>query len=311
MTTATPTPNNMSERWEKVGLIPSLKLNDGNEIPMLSYGFGTANFAGKDDDVSRRAIMAIQNGYYHLDSAEAYFNETGVGTGIKASGVPRKKLFVVSKVVGTKGQDVQVALESSLGKLGLDYLDMYLVHIPYAAGSPEELQRIWTEMEAIKASGKARSIGVSNFEQPDIEVILQTAKIIPAINQIEYNPYFQHGNLIKFLREKNIAVAAFSPLAAVTTARPGPLDETYTELAKKYEVTESDIALRWCIDQDIVAVTTSHSEQRLQGYLRNLPKFKLTGEEIELISEIGKKKHHKGITESYMRTHYASQTSSP
>ncbi|RYP06789.1 hypothetical protein DL764_002949 [Monosporascus ibericus] len=279
MTSATPTPDSMSEQWGKMGLIPSLKLNDGNEIPMISYGFGTANFAGKHDDISRRAVMAIQNGYYHLDGAEAYFNETGVGAGIKASGMSREKLFVVTKVVGTKG-------------------------------SPEELQRIWAEMEAIKASGKARSIGVSNFEQPDIEVILQTAKIIPAINQIEYNPYFQHGNLIKFLREKNIAFAAFSPLAAITTARPGPLDDTYTELAKKYGVTESDIALRWCIDQDIVAVTTSHSQQRLQGYLRNLPKFKLTGDEIELISEIGKKKLHKGITESYMRTHYASQTSS-
>ncbi|RYP13206.1 hypothetical protein DL765_006997 [Monosporascus sp. GIB2] len=310
MTSATSTPDSMSERWGKEGLIPSLKLNDGNEIPMLSYGFGTANFAGNDEDVSRRAVMAIQNGYYHLDCAEAYFNETGVGAGIKASGVPREKLFVVGKVVGTKGQDVQAALETSLEKLGLDYLDMYLVHIPYAAGSPEELQRIWAEMEAIKSSGKARSIGVSNFEQSDIEVILQTAKTIPAVNQIEYNPYFQQGNLIKFLREKNIAVAAFSPLAAVTTARPGPLDETYAELAKKYGVTESDIALRWCIDQDIVAVTTSHSEQRLQGYLRNLPKFKLTGEEIERISEIGKQKYHKGIAEDYMRAHYVPQTSS-
>ncbi|RYP72317.1 hypothetical protein DL771_004291 [Monosporascus sp. 5C6A] len=219
--------------------------------------------------------------------------KTGVSAGIKASGVSREKLFVVTKVVGTKGQDVQAALETSLEKLGLDYLDI-----------------IWAEMEAIKASEKARSIGVSNFEQSDIEVILQTAKTIPAINQIEYNPYFQQGNLIKFLREKNIAVAAFSPLAAITTARPGPLDEMYTELAKRYGVTESDIALGWCIEQDIVAVTTSHSEQRLQGYLRNLPKFKLTGEEIERISEIGKKKYRKGITEGYMRTHYVSQTPS-
>ncbi|RYP76415.1 hypothetical protein DL771_001854 [Monosporascus sp. 5C6A] len=263
------------------GAIPTLKLNDGNEIPMLAYGFGTANMG-------------------------AYLNETGVGAGIKASGVAREKLYVATKVVGTHGQDVQAALAASLEKLGVDYLDLYLVHIPWAARSDEELQRIWAEMEAIKASGKARSIGVSNFEQAELEVILRTAKTVPAINQVEYHPYLQHGDLLAFLREKNIAPASYSGLAAVTAARPGPLDDTYAELARKYGVTESDVALRWILDQGIVAVTTSGKGERLQGYLSKLPTFQLTEEEVKRISEIGKQKHYKGLCEQYMRAQYCS-----
>ncbi|KAI2463238.1 Aldo/keto reductase [Annulohypoxylon bovei var. microspora] len=288
------------------GAIPSLKLNDGNDIPMISYGFGTANFLRDDDHVSKVAMMAIKNGYYHLDGAETYGNETGIGAGIKASGISREKLYVVTKVVGTKGQDIQAALASSLQKLGVDYLDLYLVHIPWAAGSPEELQRIWSEMEAIKASGKAKSIGVSNFNQAEIEIILQTAKTAPAINQIEYHPYLQHGDLVQFLQGKNIAVSAYSSLAAITTARPGPLDDVYAELAQKYGVPEGDIALRWVLDQNVLAITTSQSEERLQGYLRTLPTFKLTDEEIKRISEIGKQKHFKGPAEDYMRSKYCS-----
>ncbi|KAK6955484.1 hypothetical protein Daesc_003123 [Daldinia eschscholtzii] len=293
-----------STSW-RGGLIPSLKLNDGNEIPVLAYGFGTANFRGQDEDISQKAVMAIFNGYFHLDEAEIYGNETGLGVGIKASGIPRERLYIVTKVGGTKGQDIQAALSSSLQKLGVDYVDLYLVHVPFLAGSPEELQRIWAEMEAIKASGKAKSIGVSNFEQADIEVILQTAKTIPAINQIEYHPYHQHGNLVEFLRTKNIAISAYSPLAAVTKARPGPLDDTYDELAKKYGVTPADIALKWVIDQGMVAITTSNSEERLQGYLSRLPTFKLSEEEIKHISEIGKQKQYSMPVEPIMKQLYS------
>lgn len=236
----------------------------------------------------------------------AYLNETGVGAGIKASGAPREKLYVVTKVVGQHGQDIQAALATSLEKLGVDYLDLYLVHIPWSAKSPEELQRIWAEMEAIKASGKARSIGVSNFDVPDLEVILRTAKTVPAINQIEYHPYRQHEALIPFMREKGIAVASYSGLSPLTAARPGPLDETYAELARKYGVSESDIAIRWLLDQNVVVITTSSKEERLQGYLKTLPTFKLANEDFERITEIGKQKKYKGLGEDFMKQRYCS-----
>ncbi|KAI1135150.1 Aldo/keto reductase [Hypoxylon sp. FL0543] len=284
--------------------IPTLKLNDGNEIPVLAYGFGTANFMGAAEDISKKTVMAINNGYYHLDTAEAYGNEAGTGAGIKASGVPREKLFVTTKIVGTVNQDVAAALDESLKKLGLDYVDLYLLHVPFSAGSPEGMQDIWKQLEAAKASGKAKSIGVSNFEQDDLEILFKTAKVIPAINQIEYHPYLQHGDLVSFCRKHGIVVSAFSPLSAITAARPGPVDEIYAELAKKYGVTENDIALRWCIDQDIVAITTSSSEQRLQGYLNNTFKFKLTPEEIQKISELGKQKHYHGLAVEFMTRFY-------
>ncbi|KAI1504040.1 Aldo/keto reductase [Biscogniauxia marginata] len=284
--------------------IPSFKFSDGIQIPILSYGFGTANFMGNDEDIIKKTVMAIKNGFYSLDCAEAYHNEAAVGAGIKASGVPREKLFVTTKVVGSKNQDIRAALDTSLSKLGLKYLDLYLVHVPFAAGSPEGQQAIWKQMEELMGSGKVKSIGVSNCMQDDIEIILQTAKIPPAVNQIEYHPYLQHGDLIDFLRRQDIGVVVFSPLTPITTGRPGPLDETYVELAKKYGVTEGDIALRWCFDQGIPAITTSSNEQRLQGYRSKAFTFKLAPAEIKQISELGKQKHHQGMTVAYMGSTY-------
>ncbi|KAI0125012.1 aldehyde reductase 1 [Xylariales sp. AK1849] len=280
--------------------IPHLKLNDGNEIPMLAYGLGTARVRKsgsneKDEDIVKYTTMAIKNGYYHLDGAEVYGNEEELGAAIKAAGVPREKLYVVTKLSGTKKQDIQTAFTASLSKLGLEYVDLYLVHAPFLADTPEELQSVWAEIEAIKESGKARSIGVSNFLQEHLETILKTAKIPPALNQIEYHPYLQHGDLIPFHRKNNIAVSAYAPLSAVTKAKPGPLDGTYEKLATKYGVTEGDIALRYCLDQGVVVITTSANEQRLQGYLSKLPSFKLTPKEVDTISELGKEKHFRGF----------------
>lgn len=149
-------------------------------------------------------------------------------------------------------------------------------------------------MEKILASGRAKSIGVSNFLQSDLEAILETAKVIPSINQIEYHPYLQHGELIPFMHEKKIAVAAYGPLTAVTRAAGGPLDGTYADLAKKYGVTPGEIALRWCIDQGVVTLTTSAKEQRLKAYLK-VADFKLTPKEVETISKLGVDHHYRAF----------------
>lgn len=149
-------------------------------------------------------------------------------------------------------------------------------------------------MEAIYATGKAKSIGVSNFLQSDLETILKTAKIVPAINQIEFHPYLQHGSLVEFHKKHGISTSAYAPLTAAVKASPGPLDETYERLATKYGVTKGEIALRWVIDQGIVALTTSASENRLKTYL-NVTKFKLTPEEVQEIKEIGLQKHFRGF----------------
>ncbi|KAK3946312.1 NADPH-dependent conjugated polyketone reductase C1 [Diplogelasinospora grovesii] len=281
--------------------IPSLKLSDGHEIPMLGYGLGTANYkTGADKGKFNQKVvddtaMAIKAGYFHLDGAESYGNEEELGAAIKKAGVPRDKLFVTTKTNCKQGESIETAFVRSLEKLGLDYVDLYLIHRPFWAKSPAEQQAKWAEMEAIKESGRAKSIGVSNYLQEHLEPILQTAKHPPVINQIEYHPYLQHGGLLDFHKQHKIAVAAYGPLTAVTKAKPGSCDAIYDQLAKKYGVTEGDIALRWCLDQGIVTLTTSGNEQRLQGYMRKIPSFKLTPKEVEDIAEAGKQKHFRGF----------------
>ncbi|KAG4423414.1 hypothetical protein IFR04_003381 [Cadophora malorum] len=278
--------------------IPNLKLNDGREIPVLGYGLGTANYKSDpnspvDKDLVKTVVLAIKTGYYHLDGAQVYGNEAELGVAIKESGVPREKLYVTTKIDGVNPQNTKESFETSLKKLGLDYVDQYLIHAPFFAKSPADIQAKWADMEAIHASGKAKTIGVSNFRKADLEAILETAKIVPAINQIEFNPYLQHVELLEFQKKHGIKASAYSPLTAITRAAPGPVDDVHERLAKKYNVTKGEIALRWAIDQGIVAVTTSSNEDRLKQYLK-VTGFKLTEEEIEEIATEGKKKNFRG-----------------
>lgn len=176
----------------------------------------------------------------------------------------------------------------------LTFHPSYLIHSPFWATTDAELQSAWAEMEAVKAAGLAKSIGVSNYFVPHLEATLKTAKIVPAINQIEFHPYLQHAPLLDFHKAHGIATAAYGPLTAATKAKPGPADGILAGCAKKYAVSEGEILLRWCIDQDIVAITTSSKEQRLSDYLR-CATFKLTPAEIKQIKEQGEQKHFRGF----------------
>ena len=149
-------------------------------------------------------------------------------------------------------------------------------------------------MEEVQKSGKAKSIGVSNFFTKDIEAVLKTAKVVPSINQIEYHPYLQHGSLIPLHKKHGIAIAAYGPLTAITKAKPGPVDDTIAKLAKKYSTSEGEVALRWVMDQGVVPITTSGKESRMKEYL-GVAKFKLTPEEVNEISTLGDKKHFRGF----------------
>ncbi|KAI9874149.1 MAG: hypothetical protein M1830_010136 [Pleopsidium flavum] len=279
--------------------IPSLKLNDGTSIPMLGYGTGTAWYkSGDDGKIDRKLIDAIKTaiklGYYHLDGAEVYNTERELGTAIKESDVPREKLFVTTKVI-TNIADIPNAIDTSLKKLQLDYVDLYLIHSPFFAKNPTDFQTAWASMEKVKAAGKAKSIGVSNYLQPHLSATLATATIPPSINQIEYHPYLQHGPLLPYQKSSaDIATAAYAPLSAITKAKPGPVDDYMAQLAKKYYVSEAEVSLRWCIEQGIVAVTTSGKEQRLSDYLR-VTRFRLTPREVEEISKLGLEKHYRGF----------------
>lgn len=153
-------------------------------------------------------------------------------------------------------------------------------------------------MEKVKAEGKAKSIGVSNYLLPHLIATMKTATVTPSINQIEYHPYLQHGGsdgpLLSYMKEHGIANSAYGPLTAVTKAKPGPCDDAYAELANKYYVSEGEIALRWCMDQNVVTITTSGKEERLSDYLRAMT-FQMTPKEIQDMSQDGEKKHFRGF----------------
>ncbi|KAI1110201.1 NADP-dependent oxidoreductase domain-containing protein [Nemania sp. NC0429] len=219
---------------EGLGGISSLKLNDGHEIPMLGYGLGTARSRDESEKIIETTVMAIKNGYYHLDGAQSYGNETELGAAIKQSGIDRSRLFVTTKLQRVR-DDVAAAFAASLARLDLAYVDLYLIHSPFGA-SPAELQAAWAQLEDIRASGRARSIGVSNFSAADLAAVLATARVPPAVNQIEYHPYLQHepDGLLAFCRERGVAVAAYAPLTAITRARPGPCDDVYAALARRH-----------------------------------------------------------------------------
>lgn len=279
--------------------IPNLKLNDGNSIPMLGYGLGTAWYKrGDEGELDQTCIdatkIALSQGYTHIDGAEVYKTETEQGRAIKESGIPREKLFITTKVLPNIA-DIPSALKTSLSKLGVDYVDLYLIHAPwFGDGSASELQSAWKTMESLRSQGLTKSIGVSNFLPEHLSTILETATVPPAINQVEFHAYLQRPDLLDFHKKNGIATAAYGPLAPVTKAAPGPVDDYLAALSKKYAVNPSEILLRWCVDQDVVAVTTSSKEQRLSDYLRAMT-FKMTPKEVAEINRLGQEKNFRGF----------------
>ncbi|KAF1957126.1 Aldo/keto reductase [Byssothecium circinans] len=280
--------------------IPCLRLSDGNLIPLLGFGTGTAWFKDGDEDKPVRGELdtqlisvlkeALKAGFMHLDCAQSYGNEKEIEIAIKESGVPRNTLFITSKVQEAVA-DIPGSLEGSLQRLQTDYLDLFLIHTPYYTKDPAELQRAWKAMEDVKKTGKVKSIGVSNFQKPHLETILRTAKETPVVNQIEYHPYLQRsGNYLPWLKEHGIEVSSFKDLAPITVAKGGPLDATLAKIAEEHGVSAEVVLLRWHIERGVVPVTTTSGKERMVDYLKAVD-LRLSPEEVEEISRVGSTHH--------------------
>ncbi|RVD80663.1 uncharacterized protein DFL_008557 [Arthrobotrys flagrans] len=281
--------------------VPTIKLNHGGvEIPVIGYGLGTAHFKRADNPtldpaITAAAQTALNAGFTHLDGAEAYRNEPELGIALSSSSsrIPRSSLFITTKLYGSISSPSQ-ALSASLKKLGVDYVDLYLIHAPFWDEKEKgiTIEEAWRELEGLYDKGLVKAIGVSNFGVEDLERIKKVARVPPAVNQIEYHPYLQNPELKEYHNKHGIVTAVYGPLIPITKATPGPLDGVIEELSKKYNKSATQILLRWAIDDGNVVITTSSKEWRIKEALA-VTEFKLDDEDVERVRTVGKEKRHR------------------
>ncbi|KIL59056.1 hypothetical protein M378DRAFT_131847 [Amanita muscaria Koide BX008] len=260
-------------------------LNDGRKIPSIAFGTGSVL---KGTDVSEYVEQALETGFSHIDTAQYYETEESTGRAIRESGLDRSEIYVASKYSG--GGEIQQAVRESLDKLGLRYLDLYLIHEPRAARGGFEAA--WQEFEKIKKDGLSKSIGVSNFNLEQLQTLIKTANIKPAVNQILFHPYnyAEKKTLLEYAAQHNIVIEAYSSLTPITKLPGGPVDKVVKEAAAKRGVQPSQILLAWVRAKGVVIVTTSTKEQHLREYLGVADIEPLTAEEIAAIDEAGARK---------------------
>ena len=234
--------------------VPALSLNQGGAIPQLGYGV----FKVAPAEAEHAVGLALRAGYRSIDTAMIYRNETGVGGALAGSGIERDALFVTTKLWNDdQGYDSTLrAFDASLERLGLDYVDLYLIHWPKPA--LDKYVESWRALERLKEEGRARAIGVSNFQIPHLERLLAETAIVPAVNQIELHPTWPQHELHAFHQAHGIVTEAWSPLAQ------GDLDApALVEVAQKHDRTPAQVVLRWHMQRGIVAIPKSTTPSRI------------------------------------------------
>ncbi|WP_321997318.1 aldo/keto reductase [Draconibacterium orientale] len=264
-------------------MMKNLLLNDGNELPII--GFGT--YKSTEQEAIDAVQFALKNGYRLIDTAAFYFNEEAVGKGIKASGIPREEIIVTTKLwrdyLGY--ESTKKELEKSLKKLDLDYIDLYLIHWPANARNYNNWQETnadsWRAMEELQAEGKIKSIGVSNFWQEHLESLFQTAKVKPAVNQIEFHPGYWQPELTAYCKKHGIVPEAWSPLARGRVFH----NETLKQIAQNHQQPIAKVCLRWITQHEVVVIPKSTTHERILDNL-DVFGFELTPGEMNLIDNL-------------------------
>ncbi|KAF8950145.1 reductase AKOR2 [Flammula alnicola] len=266
--------------------IPKIKLNNGVEVPII----GTGSYADPTPEDQARVkdwiLTALKNGYRHIDTAVLYGTEKVVGEAIKASGIPREEIFVTAKLREPNHfERVRESFETSLANLGTGYVDLYMMHLPqaivYEDGTVKTTDSVtfndaWAEMEKLLDTGKVRAIGVSNFSVKNLEKLFTTAKVAPAMNQVELHPYLAQNGLREYCAKKGIAMTAYTP-SGYSIVRSDPL---IVSLADKYKVTPTQVIFAWHLSRGTVIVPKSENNERQKENI-NIPT--LSEEDIDKI----------------------------
>jgi diketogulonate reductase-like aldo/keto reductase len=261
-------------------MIQTVKFNNGVEIPLL--GFGVFQIADPAE-CERSVADAIEVGYNHIDTAASYMNEEAVGKGIKQSGVAREKLFITTKLwIQSNGYEGTLkAFERSLKRLQLDYIDLYLIHQPFG-----DVHGEWRAMEELYGQGKARAIGVSNFQPDRIMDLMIHNKIKPAVNQIEVNPFQQQIETQTFLQDNGVTVEAWAPFAEGENNIFQ--NEILLSIAAKYNKSAAQVILRWVVQRGIIALAKSTRKERMLENI-NVLDFELSAEDMTAITTLDTK----------------------
>lgn len=259
----------------------TFSLSNGYKIPCI--GFGT--WQTLDGETAVKAVCeAIQAGYRHIDTAACYKNEIGVGQGIQASGVERKDIFVTSKVWNTERgyEKTLAAFEKTLADLNLEYLDLYLIHWPASASQFDNWEQInletWKAMTELYKAGKVKAIGVSNFMPHHLRALMET-EIQPMVNQIEFHPGQMQEETVRYCKENNILVEAWSPLGTGRMLN----NETLKTIASKYGKTVAQLCIRWCLQNNILPLPKSVTPSRIIENT-NVFDFEITDEDMTEIN---------------------------